>query len=116
MVSNICQFRFVLKLSPSGKFRRLPGNVHAAYSVGMTRRLHNWNYGNVTEFLKENGFSFFKELAGSHEHWIKHGQDGTPDRIVEVNFTHRSYPVPTLKTMIRQSGIAQDDWIEWAGS
>jgi hypothetical protein len=84
--------------------------------MGMTRRLHNWNYRDVTEFLKDNDFIFFKELAGSHENWIKHGGDGTPDRIVEVNFTHGSYPLLTLKTMIRQSGIAQDEWIKWAGS
>jgi len=82
----------------------------------MTRRLYNWSYRDVTEFLKENGFSFFKELEGSHEAWIKHGEDNVPDRIVEVNFTHGSYPPRTLKTMIRQSGIVQDEWIKWAKS
>lgn len=81
----------------------------------MARRLHNWNYGNVTEFLKKNGFNFLKELAGSHEHWIKYAEGDAPDRIVEVNFTHRSYPVKTLKAMIRRSGIHQDKWIRWAG-
>ncbi len=82
----------------------------------MTRRIYNWTYSDVTVFLKENGFSFYKELAGSHEAWVKRGDDGTPDRIVEVNFTHGSYPPRTLKTMIRQSGITQDEWIKWAGS
>jgi len=82
----------------------------------MVRRLRNWSYSNVIEFLRENGFSFFKELAGSHEAWIKIGDNGEPDRIVEVNFTHRSYPVKTLKTMIRQSGIHQDEWIKWGQS
>jgi len=80
----------------------------------MVRRLHNWNYADVTDFLRESGFSFFKELPGSHEAWIILGDDdGKPDRIVEVNFTHRSYPVKTLKTMIRQSGIDQNEWIKW---
>jgi hypothetical protein len=82
----------------------------------MTRRLHNWDYRNITDFLKENGFSFFKELAGSHETWIKHGEDATPDRIVEVNFTSGEYHVLTLKLIIRQSGIPQDKWIDWAAS
>jgi hypothetical protein len=82
----------------------------------MVRRLHNWNYSDVTDFLRENGFSFFKELAGSHEAWIKLSENGEPDRIVEVNFTHGSYPVKTLKTMIRQSGIDQDEWITWGRS
>jgi hypothetical protein len=82
----------------------------------MVRRLHNWSYSDVTDFLRENGFSFFKELAGSHEAWIKLGDDDEPDRIVEVKFTHGSYPVITLKTMIRQSGIDQNEWIKWASS
>jgi phosphatidate phosphatase APP1 len=81
----------------------------------MVRRLHNWSYSDVTDFLKENGFSFFKELPGSHEAWIKLGDNGEPDRIVEVNFTNRSYPVRTLKIMIRQSGIDHKEWIKWAG-
>jgi len=82
----------------------------------MVRRLHNWSYSDVTDLLREHGFGFFKELPGSHEAWIKLTADGEPDRIVEVNFTHRSYPVRTLKTMIRQSGIRQDDWVRWGRS
>lgn len=82
----------------------------------MTRRLYNWKYRDVIGFLKEYGFCFTKELAGSHEAWIKYGKNGEPDRRVEVNVTHGSYPIKTLKTMIRQSGIDQKDWIEWAGS
>ncbi len=82
----------------------------------MTRRLHNWAYRDVIAFLKENGFVFLKELPGSHEKWIKRGQNGEQDIIVEVNFTHRSYPLLTLKTIIHQSGIDQSEWIKWAGS
>jgi hypothetical protein len=82
----------------------------------MVRRLHNWSYSDVTHFLRENGFDFFKELPGSHEAWVKLGDTGEPDRIVEVNFTHRSYPVTTLKTMIRQSGIPQEEWVKWGQS
>lgn len=82
----------------------------------MTRRLYNWTYQDVTAFLKENGFSFFKELEGSHEAWIRFGENGGPDRIVEVNFSHRSYPLRTLKIMIRQSGLGQDEWIKWGSS
>jgi hypothetical protein len=82
----------------------------------MVRRLHNWHYRDVVGFLKENGFVFLKELPGSHERWIKYGEYGGADRTVEVNFTHDSYPLLTLKTMIRQSGIDQKDWIRWAGS
>jgi predicted RNA binding protein YcfA (HicA-like mRNA interferase family) len=80
----------------------------------MPRRLHNWSYRNVVSFLKENGFRFHKELVGSHELWMKTGSDVEEIKIVEVNFTHGSYPPKTLKTMIRQSGIPQNKWLEWA--
>lgn len=80
------------------------------------RRLNNWTYRNVIDFLKENGFSFDKELGGSHQAWVKSGNGGKPDRRVEVNFTKGSYPILTMKTMIRQSGIDVKEWIKWAGS
>ena len=98
------------------KFRRLPADARRVYSVSMTRRIYNWTYPDVTSFLKENGFSFHEELAGSHERWIKRGEDGAPDRMVELNFSHRSYHPRTLKLMIRQSGIPQAEWIKWAAS
>lgn len=83
----------------------------------MTRRLYNWTYRDVTSFLKESGFSFLKPLKGSHEAWIKRGSNDTePDRRVEVNLTHGSYPAVTLKLMIRQSGIPQNEWIKWGSS
>jgi hypothetical protein len=75
--------------------------------------LNNWTYSDVTDFLKSHGFSFYQELGGSHQAWTKTG-GRDPDRFVTVNFTHGSYPVRTLKTMIRQSGINQHEWINWA--
>jgi hypothetical protein len=82
----------------------------------MTNILYNWTYRDVTDFLKENDFEFFRPLESSHESWIKFGHEGEPNRIVEVNFSHKSYPPKTLKIMIRQSGIDQKKWIEWAQS
>jgi hypothetical protein len=84
--------------------------------VGMARRLHNWSYNNVTDFLKEKGFTFYREVGGSHQAWIKRGKDKAPDRIIGINFTHGSYLVGTMKRMIRESGIDQDVWIKWSGS
>jgi len=63
-----------------------------------------------------NGFSFYKEVGGSHEAWINDGQDTLPERVVGMNFTHGSYSIGTIKRMIRESGIAEDVWIEWSGS
>ena len=82
----------------------------------MSRRLHNWNYRQVTDFLIKNGFYFDKELGGSHQAWVQRGDNGETSQRVEVNFTKQSYPVLTLKTMIRQSGIGAKKWIKWAGS
>jgi hypothetical protein len=84
--------------------------------VGMTRRLHNWSYDNVTDFLRENGFSFYKEVGGSHQAWIKRGEHEVPDRIVGMHFTSKSYLLGTMKRMIRESGIEQDVWIKWGNS
>jgi hypothetical protein len=82
----------------------------------MTRKLHNWSYQDVTNFLKKNGFSFFEELKGSRQAWIKLQDGGEPDRIVEITFRHGDYSERTMKSIIRQSGIPEGDWTEWAGS
>jgi hypothetical protein len=82
----------------------------------MPRRLYNWSYRDVTDFLREKGFSFYKEIRGSHQAWIKRGDNGKPDTIVELNFTHHSYPPGTLKLIIRKSGIHQDEWIKWGSA
>ena len=82
----------------------------------MTRRLFNWHYADVTEFLKEHGFEFYEPHRGSHERWAKFNDDGTIERVVEVNRSHKAYPSKTLKRMINQSGISQAEWIKWANS
>jgi len=84
--------------------------------VHMPRRLRNWNYRNVIDFLKTNDFRFSKPLDGSHERWIKVGQDGQSDITVEINFTHSSYPLKTLDRIIRQSGLGKDEWMKWGGT
>ncbi len=78
----------------------------------MARRLHNWSYRELTGFLKKNGFTFFKELGGSHQAWIKRGEDGNSDKIVGLHFTHSTYSIGTMKRMIRESGIEERLWIK----
>ena len=36
----------------------------------MPKRLRNWKYKDVINFLKAHGFSFYKQKEGSHEAWI----------------------------------------------
>jgi predicted RNA binding protein YcfA (HicA-like mRNA interferase family) len=82
----------------------------------MTRRLYNWTYRDVTAFLKEHGFEFQKPLKGSHQAWVKFDNNNEPVRRVEVHLPHDSYQPKTLKSMIRQSGIDEAEWIKWGGS
>ena len=82
----------------------------------MPRRLHNWSYKNVTDFLNENGFQFYREAAGSHEAWIKFGNHKVPNRIVGIKFTSDAYGIKSMKRMVKESGIDQDIWIEWGSA
>jgi predicted RNA binding protein YcfA (HicA-like mRNA interferase family) len=82
----------------------------------MSRKLTNWNYRKVTNFLTEQGFKYQKPLKGSHQAWIKHGEHGAPARRVEVSIPYNSYHPKTVKNMIRQSGIDKTTWFEWGGS
>jgi hypothetical protein len=79
----------------------------------MPRKLNNWFYQDVTDFLEEHGFVFFDELKGRRV-WTKL-QDGEPDRFVELSLKSEKYSERTMKSTIRQSGIVEEDWIEWAG-
>jgi hypothetical protein len=82
----------------------------------MTRRLHNWTYRDVTDFLRQKGFRFVYELGGSHQSWGTFDENGEPARLIEINFRHDSNPVGTLKDIVRQCGLPEEAWIEWANS
>jgi predicted RNA binding protein YcfA (HicA-like mRNA interferase family) len=86
------------------------------YPSSHREKIAQLGYRDVTDFLKEKGFSFFREAGGSHQQWIKRGTGKKSDRIVGVNFTHKSYPVKTLMRMIRASGIAEENWLGWAAN
>jgi predicted RNA binding protein YcfA (HicA-like mRNA interferase family) len=80
------------------------------------RRLRNWTYRDVTVFLRTHGFSYQKPLKGSHQRWTKLGENGEPDRQVELHLPRNGYEPKTLKSMIRQSGVDVEEWLKWAGS
>ena len=85
----------------------------------MKNKSYNWSYRDITDFLKENRFSFCEGVEGLDDYpesWVKLGKKGEPIRIVEVDFTTKSYEPETLKKMIDQSGISQEEWIKWAQS
>lgn len=76
----------------------------------MPRNLNNWSERDVCGFLKENGFSFYEMRKGSHYAYI----NKSTGSIVELNIPKDAYVPKTLKTMIRQSGIAEQAWKDWA--
>ena len=80
----------------------------------MPNGIFNWCYDDVTAFLKEKGFIFLEERAGSHEAWLNKDTEA----IVEINFhgNKHSFVPRTLETMIRQSKIDKKEWRKWAGS
>jgi predicted RNA binding protein YcfA (HicA-like mRNA interferase family) len=76
----------------------------------MPNGLFNWTYRDVTAFLKEHGFEFFEERAGSHEAWF----NKKTNRVVELQFHAKaSFRPKTLESMIRQSGIEKKAWRTW---
>jgi hypothetical protein len=80
----------------------------------MTRKLKNWSYSDVTEFLKEREFSFSEDSEGVQV-WVKLNASGEPATFVEIGFRRSTYPVKVLRKVIRQSEIAEKVWTEWAG-
>jgi len=79
---------------------------------GMITKLNNWTYEDVINFLKGNGFAYFDEVPGVGKAWMNFHDNGEPDRIVEVKQIDRFYSRGAIKKMIRQSGIAEERWLE----
>ena len=78
----------------------------------MPNGIRNWCYADVTKFLKESGFVFYEQRAGSHEAWI----NLETEAVVEIQFHGNkvSFVLRTLETMIRQSKIDKSEWRKWA--
>ena len=78
----------------------------------MTTKTSSWTYGDVTEFLAENDFSFSEAFDGSHESWVKLARNGEPETFVEIPFRHGFYSQKEFGKMIHQSGIPEKVWME----
>jgi len=76
----------------------------------MTRGVFNWTAEDVVRFLKNNDFTL-QHTKGSHYFYVgsKYGRV----RIVCVPFHGSRIIKPrTLKSIIVQSGIPKDEWLE----
>jgi predicted RNA binding protein YcfA (HicA-like mRNA interferase family) len=76
----------------------------------MPRRLFNWTFSDVESFLKERGFALNYTNA-SHYYYVGH-YDGQL-RNVCVPFHGKTTIKPrTLRGIILQSGIPQNEWFK----
>lgn len=79
----------------------------------MTSKRYFWSYRNVTDFLKENDFSFSEGLDGSEQTWVKLGTNGEPATMMDIKFTRGNYSKKEITRIIRVSGIPEQRWVEW---
>jgi len=76
----------------------------------MPRRIFNWTFTDVVEFLEKYGFVYL-HVKGSHYYYV--GKYGNQPRIVRVPFRgSKTFKPRTLKGMIKQSGIPLNIWLE----
>ena len=75
----------------------------------MGRGLNNWTFNDVVRFLRARGFEF-KRSHGSHHyyHFFYNGKN----RVVTVAFHSKSIDIRDMKSIVRQSGIPQEEWLE----
>lgn len=77
----------------------------------MPRGLNNWTFHDIVNFLKEHGFHH-THSRGSHFYYV--GNYGGQPRQTHIQYHGRKSIHPrTLKSVIRQSGIPQNEWLKW---
>mgnify|MGYP001605245468 CR=1 len=75
----------------------------------MPNGIMNWTFDDVVVFLKKHNF-VYNYTKGSHYFYI--GSKGGVSRQVSVPFHGRKAINPkTVASIIRQSGIAREDWL-----
>lgn len=76
----------------------------------MPRGLHNWTFTDIVNFLRAHGFHE-THSRGSHFYYAGH-YEGEP-RQTHIQFHGAKAIHPrTLKSVIRQSGISQKEWLD----
>lgn len=75
----------------------------------MPRGLNNWEAGSVIKFLKKNGFTH-THTNGSHFYYSR--KTGSKSYVVTVP-VHTKRPIhpKVMKSIIDQSGISKDEWL-----
>jgi predicted RNA binding protein YcfA (HicA-like mRNA interferase family) len=71
-------------------------------------RLAGFRYREVVQRLKRFGFEFSRQAAGSHEIWLSRGTG----RYTTIPNHPGDMPEGTLRSVLRQAGVAQDDFLQ----
>lgn len=75
----------------------------------MPKGVFNWTFSDVVDFLKKYSF-IYAHTKGSHYYYV--GKYGGKPRIVQVPFHgSKTFKPRTLKSMVRQSGIPLNLWL-----
>jgi len=75
----------------------------------MDKRLQAIDSRRVIRVLKHYGF-ILKRSKGSHLQYV--GFVKNRPRLVTVIDRQRRFPIDTLKSMIRQSGLSEEEWLD----
>ena len=70
-------------------------------------RLSGFKYREITKKLKSFGFSFNRQAAGSHEIWY----NSDSDKYTTIPNHSGDLPEGTLRAILKQAGIRQDDFL-----
>ena len=71
-------------------------------------RLSGFRYRQIIKILKAFGFEFHRQAAGSHEIWY----NVETDRYTTVPNHPGDMPEGTLRAILKQAGIAPDDFLK----
>ncbi len=75
----------------------------------MPRGLNNWSFSDVKHFLSERGFRL-NHVEGSHYFYVG-GYKGVVRNVAVPFHGSRAIHPKTLKSIVRQSGIPQEEWV-----
>lgn len=73
------------------------------------RRLSGYRYREIIKILKQFGFVFYRQAAGSHEIWY----NPQSEKYITIPNHSGDMPEGTLRAILRQAGIDKDDFIKF---
>jgi len=71
-------------------------------------RLSGFKYRQIVKRLKDNGFEFDRQAAGSHEIWYNE----QTNRYTTIPNHPGDMPEGTLRAILRQAGIKPNDFLK----